>query len=364
MLSDQGCSVLKKQLIITMLFQEVYMNTENKLARLMRNTGPARFLIPAGIILIIFGIILLGFKTDNYVETEGTVTKVEQYLDHNGEETQTVYDVDFEYTVDGNQYTGSFNGIGKSYDVGDKIKVFYDPENPQNTTNSKTGIIPPIAIGLGALALVGGILSAVKAFKKSKELDEQIKAAGGSLTIEPLPKSQLTEYYVSYDGQMLRPGYIVEDKARNVVYEAKMEKNALVGARQFTFTDNKTGRSVDHEVGHTLTQSFNDELFSAKSTFKFDGEKIWDVLHSRGIRIQTNLISKFPNMVYTIGRNGQFMATVETCGKYVHEEDAAEHKLNIPLGKYYYRVWTNETDLADLFLTVFAISETEQTVVE
>lgn len=51
-------------------------------------------------------------------------------------------------------------------------------------------------------------------------------------------------------------------------------------------------------------------------------------------------------------------------GGYEYEEDAAEHKLIIPVGRYYYRVWTNETDLADLFLTVFAISETEQTVVE
>ena len=47
------------------------MNIENKFARFMRNTGPARFLIPAGLILIIFGIILLGFKTDSYVETVG-----------------------------------------------------------------------------------------------------------------------------------------------------------------------------------------------------------------------------------------------------------------------------------------------------
>lgn len=336
----------------------------NKFARFMRNTGPARFLIPAGLILIIFGIILLGFKTDKYEETIGKVTRVEEYLDQTGEDTQTVYDVDFEYTVGGNQYTGSFNGIGKAYKVGDNIKVFYDPEDPQKTTNAKTGIIPPIAIGLGALAIVGGVLSAIKAFKKSKELDEQIKAAGGSLAIEPLPKDMLTEYYVSYDGQMLRPGYIVEDKNRNVVYEGKMEKNALVGARHFVFTDHMKGTTEEHEVGHTLTQSFNDELFSAKSTFKFDGEKIWDILHDRGIRIQTNIVSKFPNMVYTIGRNGKFMATVETCGKFVHEEDAAEHTLNIPLGKYYYRVWTNETDLSDLFLTVFAISETEQTVVE
>ena len=340
------------------------MNIENKFARFMRNTGPARFLIPAGLILIIFGIILLGFKTDNYVETVGKVTKVEQYIDHNGENTQTVYDVDFDYTVDGVKYSSSFDGLGKAYNVGDEIKVFYDPADPQKTTNAKTGIFGPIAIGLGALAVVGGVLSAVKAFRKSKELDEQIKAEGGSLSIDPLPKEQLTEYYVSYDGQMLRPGYTVEDAARNTVYEAKMEKNALVGNRHFVFTDLRRGTTEEHEVGHTLTQSFSDELFSAKSSFKFDGENIWDVLHSRGIRIQTNLTSKFPNMVYTVGRNGRFMATVETSGKYVHEEDAAEHKLNIPVGRYYYRFWTNETDLADLFLTVFAISETEQAVVE
>lgn len=340
------------------------MNIENKFARFMRNTGPARFLIPIGLILIIFGIILIGFKTDDYVETVGKVTSVEQYIDHTGEDTQTVYDVNFDYTVDGKQYSGSFDGIGKSYKVGDEIKVFYDPEEPQKITNTKTGIFGPIAIGLGALAVVGGVLSAVKAFRKSRELDEQIKAAGGSLSIEPLPKDRLTEYYVSYDGQMLRPGYIVEDSARSIVYEGKMEKNALVGSRHFVFTDHRKGTTEEHEVGHTFTQGFNDELFSAKSSFKFDGKKIWDVLHERGIRIQTNMISKFPNMVYTIGRNGRFIATVETSSKYVHEEDAAEHKLNIPVGRYYYRVWTNETDFADLFLTVFAISETEQAVVE
>ena len=31
------------------------MNVENKLARILRNTGPARFFIPAGVFLIVFG---------------------------------------------------------------------------------------------------------------------------------------------------------------------------------------------------------------------------------------------------------------------------------------------------------------------
>ncbi len=341
------------------------MNAENKVARIMRNTGPARFLIPVGLILIIFGIILLCFKSNNYVETVGKVTDVRQYIDNTGENEQTLYDVSFEYTVDGKQYSGNFDGLGSAGKVGDEIKVFYDPDNPERTTNTKAGnIIAPIAIVLGAAAIAGGVFTAVKAFRKDKELDEQIKAAGGSLHVEPLPKDQLTEYYVSYDGQVLRPGYIVEDGARNVVYEGKMEKNALVGSRRFVFTDHRNGTTEEHEVGHTLTQSFNDELFSAKSSFKFDGKNIWDVLHERGIRIATDIRSKFPNMTYTVSKDGRFLATVETSGQYVHEEDAAKHTLNIPVGRYYYRCWTNESDIALLFLTVFAISETEQAIVE
>jgi hypothetical protein len=34
------------------------------------------------------------------------------------------------------------------------------------------------------------------------------------------------------------------------------------------------------------------------------------------------------------------------------------------VGRYYYRIWTDTDDLETLFLTVFAISETEQAVVE
>ena len=57
-------------------------------------------------------------------------------------------------------------------------------------------------------------------------------------------------------------------------------------------------------------------------------------------------------------------ARIETSGKYVHEDEAAQHKVNVPVGKFYYRVWTNSDDMETLFLTIFAISETEQTVVE
>ena len=55
------------------------MNTENKLAKLMRNSGPARTFVPADIIILIFGILMLGMKSDTFEETVGYVTSVEEH---------------------------------------------------------------------------------------------------------------------------------------------------------------------------------------------------------------------------------------------------------------------------------------------
>ena len=65
-----------------------------------------------------------------------------------------------------------------------------------------------------------------------------------------------------------------------------------------------------------------------------------------------------------MSRNGKPFAVVETSSKHVHEDEEAEHKLVIPAGKFFYRCWTDSEDLETVFLTVFAISETDQTVVE
>ena len=333
---------------------------ENKFARFMRNTGPARFFVPVGIVLIVFGIIMLMFNTDSYLETVGKVTEVVQTVNA---ENSKVYDTSFTFTVDGKEYNATFSELTKEYKVGDDIKVFYNPEDPTQTTNSKLGFLPPVLIGLGALALVAGVLMTVKAYKKSNELDKTPKADPAAFEgFKQTPG--VTEYYCRYDGVMLKPGYILEDAARKVLFEGKMTRQALVGARTFEFSNHVTGGVTEHEVGHTMTQSYNDNGWSAKSWFKFDGKNVWDVLHDKGIRLQTNMRSKFPNFTYEVSKDGQAFAILETSGKYVHEDEAAEHSLNVPVGRYYYRVWTNTRDFETLFLTIFAISETEQAVVE
>ena len=67
---------------------------------------------------------------------------------------------------------------------------------------------------------------------------------------------------------------------------------------------------------------------------------------------------------YNVAKDGLPFARIESSSVYVHEEDDAEHKVKIPTGRMYYRIWTNSSDFDLLFLVAFAISETEQAVVE
>lgn len=337
------------------------MNMENKLARFMRNTGPARFFVPVGIILIVFGIIMLGFNTDSYVETTGKITSVVECFREPDENQE--YDVYFTYTVDGKEYENTFANLSGTYNVGNDIKVFYDPADPEKISNSKMGFIPLIMIAVGAVALVFGVFKTVKAFKKSKELDSMPKVP--RVEFEGFKNAPgVTEYYCRFDGKTLKPGYIIEDANRRVLYEGKMTKQALVGARTYEFHDHINCTVKEHQVGHVVTQTYNDEFFSASSWFKFDGQNVWDLLHERGLRMTTNMRSSFPNLIYEVSKDGQAFARIETSSIYVHEEDEAQHKLAIPTGRYYYRFWTASSDFETLFLTIFAISETEQTVVE
>ncbi len=69
-------------------------------------------------------------------------------------------------------------------------------------------------------------------------------------------------------------------------------------------------------------------------------------------------------MVYNVAKNGSAFARVETCGVYVHEDEEAQHKTTVSSGSMYYRFWTGSDDIEALFLNIFAISESEQAVVE
>ena len=60
-------------------------------------------------------------------------------------------------------------------EVGETMKIYYDPENPANVTQTKSLVIPLIITGVGLVMLVGGIVSLIHALKRIRKLEEQEK---------------------------------------------------------------------------------------------------------------------------------------------------------------------------------------------
>lgn len=178
-------------------------------------------------------------------------------------ENHEVYDVVFTYTVNGKRYAGTFEDLPDAYKAGDEIAVFYNPENPNAITNGRlSGLIAPIMIGVGVLALVFGVFRTVKAFRKSKELDQVPRAS--TAAFEGFKQTPgVTEYYCRYDGATLKPGYILEDAARKVLFEGKMTKQAMIGASTYSFIDHTAGRTVDlfSEASHPDYRGITEEQY-------------------------------------------------------------------------------------------------------
>lgn len=150
----------------------------NKVFTFMRESSIARFFIPFGLILIIFGVIMFVINNQNqdYIKIESIVSNVEliqdEYTDNDGNQVEATYDVTIKYTVDGKEYESTLENVSK-YNVGDKIVIYYNPKDPSQITQTKSLILPIIIIFGGIAALTGGIVSAVNAVEKHKKMKAQ-----------------------------------------------------------------------------------------------------------------------------------------------------------------------------------------------
>ena len=150
----------------------------NKMFAFMRESQTARFFIPAGLILIIFGIVVfvISLNNQNYVKIEATVTNVEETqetnVDGDGTNTTTVYNATVNYIVDGKEYTQTLDNVSKCK-VGDKMDIYYNPKDPNQITQTKSLILPTVIIVAGIASLTGGIISAINAVKRHKNMKEQ-----------------------------------------------------------------------------------------------------------------------------------------------------------------------------------------------
>ena len=150
----------------------------NKLTYILRESQTARFFIPAGIILTIFSIIFFNasVQNKNYIKTESTVTNVvmdeEAHTDADGEHIDASYTVTVKYTVDGTEYESDLSGLSE-YTVGDKMTIYYNPDDPSLITQTKSIIIPLIMGAAGIAAFVFGLISGANAIKRYQKMKNQ-----------------------------------------------------------------------------------------------------------------------------------------------------------------------------------------------
>ncbi len=152
----------------------------NKIATFFRESTTARFFIPVGLILMIFGVavFIINDKNKNYRKTEAIVSRTElveeAHEDGDGNHVDAVYRVYVKYTVNGNEYEEELGEL-PGYKQGQKITIYYNPDDPRQITQTKSMILPVIMIAAGALSFICGVVSGMNAIKKYKRMKEQEK---------------------------------------------------------------------------------------------------------------------------------------------------------------------------------------------
>ena len=165
-----------------------------------------------------------------------------------------------------------------------------------------------------------------------------------------------TKYMLKPVLNTVKQSFYLEDENGSKVYEGNMIKFSLFGASPYEFVNHLTGHREEHKVGKTVTTESGGSdvisFLSKKSSFKFDGQKIWDYLHDQGIRIDSGISGNKLGMTYNVTYRGEPLATIASSspkGKSIITTDL------------YYDVTCEEKDLDMVFLTAFSIAKTEQT---
>ena len=150
----------------------------NKLAIFLRESVTARFFIPLGLILIVVGIVtfVINKENQNYIKTEAIISNTElveeEHLDTNGDVVEATYKVYVKYTVDDKEYDEELGEL-TDIKIGEKITIYYNPQDPSKITQTKSLILPIILVIGGIASLIGGIMSGLNAIKKYKKMKEQ-----------------------------------------------------------------------------------------------------------------------------------------------------------------------------------------------
>ena len=134
------------------------------------------FIVSAGFIATgVFVLVDNSRYTKNGVPTEATITDIHSYVDSNGDTEHTVT-VMFE--VGGETYGGSLGVYVSGMKVGDKVEVFYMPDNPNDFGCPEYSVLPAVICFVAAAVIACFVVVPVVVSKAKKAKLKRLKESG------------------------------------------------------------------------------------------------------------------------------------------------------------------------------------------
>lgn len=132
--------------------------------------GLAIFIAVFGVMLVAaaaFIAIRSSVYRKNGIETVATITRIERKSDSDGDDNESVY---VSYTVDGENYEGKLDYYSSFMRVGNTVKIFYMPDDPQDMISAGSNVVlVTIMIAFGIICIgLGTACVAVPAAKKRR----------------------------------------------------------------------------------------------------------------------------------------------------------------------------------------------------
>lgn len=149
----------------------------NRFARFLRDYALARFLLPLGVIAIIFGCVAIGPVATrlNYPKTQATVTRAELYeeaYDEGDTHHDATYTIYVRYAVDGEEYEEEY-GVHEEMKPGETLTINYNPNDHRDIGQPISMLLPYGIIAAGIAALAGGIVNIIRTNRKNRTLERQ-----------------------------------------------------------------------------------------------------------------------------------------------------------------------------------------------
>lgn len=149
----------------------------NRVAKAERDYYSGASFAVFGVIVIAFGILalMINNKRLDYPEIDAEVIGVElQNEEYYSDDTYNpaTYYLDIRYTVDGQEYETTIDQQPKK-EVGDTVKIDYDPSDPTQVGSHTAAWFPYIIITAGVAGVAGGVISIIRNREKNRRLKEQ-----------------------------------------------------------------------------------------------------------------------------------------------------------------------------------------------